>query len=187
MTVVTLGYSRRLASSKADSSAESATQGEAVLYPLAKQSCHLLLVLTTQSTGFISAVSAPPQQPDVGSSTENSDSASVSRSIFREIGSNPYREALFSLTPLGEFHIYLPSVLCEYALRFRLVHYRTIYFLLLISCQNALAWMCNYGYDRSYLRITSFCWGFGRMTSGRQKNVIFHWDHPQGMYSMIFV
>ncbi|VDO04681.1 unnamed protein product [Rodentolepis nana] len=103
MTVVTLGYSRRSASSRADSTTDSALPGEAVLHPLAKQSCHLLLVLTTQSTGFTSAVSAPPQQTDPTNSGGNSESvaaASVSRSIFRDIGSNPYREALFSLTPL---------------------------------------------------------------------------------------
>ncbi|KAM3188215.1 hypothetical protein ACTXT7_000713 [Hymenolepis weldensis] len=105
MTVVTLGYSRRSANSRADSTAHSADPGEAVLHPLAKQSCHLLLVLTSQSTGFISAVSAPPQQVDPtnsGGTSESAVAASTSRSIFRDICSNPYREALFSLTPLGK-------------------------------------------------------------------------------------
>ncbi|VUZ41047.1 unnamed protein product [Hymenolepis diminuta] len=105
MTVITLGYSRRSANSRADHTPDSGFPGEAVLHPLAKQSCHLLLVLTTQSTGFISAVSAPPQQVDPTNSSGTSESAvaaSTSRSIFRDICSNPYREALFSLTPLGE-------------------------------------------------------------------------------------
>lgn len=109
MTVVTLGYSRRSANSKSDSSIEPAIPGDAVLHPLAKQSCHLLLVLTTQSTGFISAVSASsdPINSDGSSACAEAAAAAVaagsnSRSIFRDIGSNPYREALLSLTPLGE-------------------------------------------------------------------------------------
>ncbi|KAH9283865.1 Dymeclin [Echinococcus granulosus] len=109
MTVVTLGYSRRAASARAEAKLESGSPGGGVLHPLAKQSCHLLLVLTTQSTGFISAASAAPDTDgeDGATSPPNSASAAVaaataSRSIFRDIGSNPYREALFALTPLGE-------------------------------------------------------------------------------------
>ncbi|KAM7537160.1 hypothetical protein Aperf_G00000064997 [Anoplocephala perfoliata] len=115
MTVVTLGYSRRSANSKSDTSAEPAIPGDAVLHPLAKQSCHLLLVLTTQSTGFISVSPSPPDSSNPNGSSASAEAASAaaaaiavastSRSIFREIGSNPYREALLSLTPLGEAEI----------------------------------------------------------------------------------
>lgn len=115
MTVVTLGYSRRATSAKTETAAAPDGVGSSVLHPLAKQSCHLLLVLTTQSTGFIAAVSGsvPTDSDGGGVATEgasNSSSgvnssavtvATVSRSIFRDIGSNPYREALFALTPLS--------------------------------------------------------------------------------------
>uniref|UniRef100_A0A0R3VUF1 Dymeclin n=1 Tax=Taenia asiatica TaxID=60517 RepID=A0A0R3VUF1_TAEAS len=110
MTVVTLGYSRRAANAKVEAKSESGNPGGGVLHPLAKQSCHLLLVLTTQSTGFISAASGAPNADGEDGTTSSLNSASASavvaatasRSIFRDIGSNPYREALFALTPLGE-------------------------------------------------------------------------------------
>lgn len=112
--MVTLGYSRRAANAKVEAKSESGSPGGGVLHPLAKQSCHLLLVLTTQSTGFISATSgAPNANGEVGTTSPlNSVTgsaaaavATVSRSIFRDIGSNPYREALFALTPLGRLKI----------------------------------------------------------------------------------
>ncbi|KAL5110268.1 Dymeclin [Taenia crassiceps] len=109
MTVVTLGYSRRAANAKVEAKPELGSPGCGMLHPLAKQSCHLLLVLTTQSTGFISANSVVPNADGEDGTTSHINSASAvaaataaSRSIFRDIGSNPYREALFALTPLGE-------------------------------------------------------------------------------------
>ncbi|KAL5964420.1 Dymeclin [Taenia solium] len=108
MTVVTLGYSRRAANAKVEAKSESGSPGGGVLHPLARQSCHLLLVLTTQSTGFISATSGAPNADGEDGTTSSPNSASASavvaatasKSIFRDIGSNPYREALFALTPL---------------------------------------------------------------------------------------
>ncbi|VDM21424.1 unnamed protein product [Hydatigera taeniaeformis] len=105
MTVVTLGYSRRTANAKVEAKAESSSPGGGVLHPLAKQSCHLLLVLTTQSTGFISATSGVSTANGEDGTTPalnsvDTSAVTASRSIFRDIGSNPYREALFALTPL---------------------------------------------------------------------------------------
>ncbi|VDD81662.1 unnamed protein product [Mesocestoides corti] len=98
MSVVTLGYSRRSSSTKSDPT-DSDGFGDGVLHPLAKQSCHLLLVLTTQSTGVISVATS------VDSDNEGAADpmiAVTSRSIFRDLGSNPYREALFALTPCDD-------------------------------------------------------------------------------------
>uniref|UniRef100_A0A183SPL0 Dymeclin n=1 Tax=Schistocephalus solidus TaxID=70667 RepID=A0A183SPL0_SCHSO len=59
------------------------------LNPLAKQSCFLLLVLTTQSNGFTQAAD----------DSESIADERCSRSIFRILGNNPYRTALFALAP----------------------------------------------------------------------------------------
>lgn len=122
MSVVTLGYasSSKRSSSTTTTSSSGGNKSELQeigtgatadgLYPLAKLSCHLLLVLTTQSVAS-STAQTPSLQPwqeedrqvekieegdDEGSLV---DAVSPSRSIFRDLGANPYRDALLALTP----------------------------------------------------------------------------------------
>ncbi|VDN08821.1 unnamed protein product, partial [Dibothriocephalus latus] len=84
LSVLTLGFARRQSKPVPpdDSQADAP-----FLNPLAKQSCFLLLVLTIQSNGFTQAAD----------DSETIADERGSRSIFRILGNNPYRTALFTL------------------------------------------------------------------------------------------
>ncbi|BHF66620.1 hypothetical protein SprV_0200964200 [Sparganum proliferum] len=84
ISVLTLGLARRQSKPVPPDDSQSDAP---FLNPLAKQSCFLLLVLTTQSNGFTQAAD----------DSESIADERGSRSIFRILGSNPYRTALFAL------------------------------------------------------------------------------------------
>uniref|UniRef100_A0A0X3P105 Dymeclin n=1 Tax=Schistocephalus solidus TaxID=70667 RepID=A0A0X3P105_SCHSO len=86
ISVLTLGFARRQSKPVPPDDSQSDAP---FLNPLAKQSCFLLLVLTTQSNGFTQAAD----------DSESIADERCSRSIFRILGNNPYRTALFALAP----------------------------------------------------------------------------------------